>query len=167
MINKIYKEQDMLNIYLESKKTNKDCSPQEIIEIIKNNKGLEEIWISKNSKKYSCLVIQLNNDLACVNYFPENENDISLLNIHYRKIEICTYSYQEFFEKYIIDPTIKENILREKLYNEEINTLGNLQHNEIFFFVPALVLGGAEDIKYVKKGDANVHQQVLFEIGNK
>ena len=75
VIDKIYKEQDMLNIYLESKKINKDCSPQEIIEIIKNNKGLEEIWISKNSKKYPCLVIQLNNELACVNYFPEDENE--------------------------------------------------------------------------------------------
>lgn len=38
-IDKIYKEQEMLNIYLESKKTNKDCSPQEIIEIIKITKG--------------------------------------------------------------------------------------------------------------------------------
>ena len=77
VIDKIYKEQDMLNIYLESKKINKDYLPQEIIELIKNNKGLEEIWISKNSKKYPCLVIQLNNDLACVNYFPEDENEIN------------------------------------------------------------------------------------------
>lgn len=58
VIDKIYKEQDKLNIYLESKKINKDCSSQKIIEIIKNNRVLEEIWISKNSKKYPCLVIQ-------------------------------------------------------------------------------------------------------------
>ena len=92
---------------------------------------------------------------------------ISLLNIHYRKIDVCTYSYQEFFDKYIIDASIKENVLRQNLYNESVNTLGNLKHNEIFFFVPALAIGGAEEIKYVKKGDANVHQQVLFELGNK
>ena len=47
MINKIYKEQDMLNIYLESKKTNKDCSPQEIIEIIKTTKGLKKYGLVK------------------------------------------------------------------------------------------------------------------------
>lgn len=63
-----------MDIYIETKKINKTkCPLEEITEIIKKNKGLEEIWISKNSKKYPCLVIQLNNDLACVNYFSENE----------------------------------------------------------------------------------------------
>ena len=66
-----------MNIYVETKKQNKEkCSLQEIIEIIKNNKGLEEIWISKGTKKYPCLAIQLNNDLVCVNYFTEDENEI-------------------------------------------------------------------------------------------
>lgn len=125
------------------------------------------IWLGGQDFNKIPIMVSAYGDIFYYRKLEENENDVSLLNIHYRKIETCTYSYQEFFGKYIIDPIIKESILREKLYNEAINTLGNLQHNEIFFFVPALVLGGAEDIKYVKKGDANVHQQVLFEIGNK
>lgn len=67
-----------MNIYLESKKINKNnCTLQEIISVIKNNKGLEGIWISKDTKKYPCLVIHLNNDLACINYFSEDEKEIN------------------------------------------------------------------------------------------
>lgn len=124
-------------------------------------------WLGGQDFNKIPIMVSAFGDIFYYRKLEDNENDISLLNIHYRKIETCTYSYQEFFEKYIIDPIIKESILRENMYNKAVSTLGNLQHNEIFFFVPALVLGGAEDIKYVKKGDANVHQQVLFEIGNK
>jgi hypothetical protein len=45
-----------------------------------------------------------------------------------------------------------------------LGALGTLRHNEVFFFVPALALGGGENIKYVKKGDANVHQHLLFDL---
>jgi hypothetical protein len=124
-------------------------------------------WLGAQDFNKIPIIVSAFGDIFYYRKLENNENDISILDIHYRKIEVCTYSYEEFFEKYIIDSTIKENVLREKLYNEAINTLGNLQYNEIFFFVPALVLGGKEDIKYIKKGDANVHQQVLFELGNK
>ena len=75
---------------------------------------------------------------------------------------MCSYSYQEFFEDYIIEENTKAGVLRESLYNEALDTLGPLTHEEIFFFVPALALGGGENIKYIKKGDANVHQQLLL-----
>ena len=61
---------------------------------------------------------------------------------------------------------VKKHILKEDLYNAAVNILGNLKYNEIFFFVPALVLGGREDIKYVKKGNANIHHQLLLQIDN-
>lgn len=106
-------------------------------------------------------------DIFYYRKLENNENDISILDIHYRKIEVCAWSYQDFFKKYIINNETIKNILREDLYNEAIKVLGNLKYNEIFYFAPALILGGAEDIKYLKKGDANVHHQVLFQMGNK
>ena len=90
---------------------------------------------------------------------------MSLLNIHYRKIEVCTYSYQEFFERYIIDEDIIKNVLRADLYKQAVKELGKLDYNEIFFFTPALVLGGREELKYIKKGNGAVHHQVLLQIG--
>ena len=124
-------------------------------------------WLGGQDFNKIPIMVSAFGDIFYYRKLEENENDVSLLNIHYRKIDVCTYSYQEFFDKYIIDASIKENVLRQNLYNESVNTLGNLKHSEIFFFVPALAIGGAEEIKYVKKGDANVHQQVLFELGNK
>ena len=124
-------------------------------------------WLGGQDFNKIPIMVSAFGDIFYYRKLEENENDISLLNIHYRKIDVCTYSYQEFFDKYIIDASIKENVLRQNLYNESVNTLGNLKHKEIFFIVPALAIGGAEEIKYVKKGDANVHQQVLFELGNK
>lgn len=121
-------------------------------------------WLGGQDFNKIPIMVSAFGDIFYYRKLEENENDISLLNIHYRKIDVCTYSYQEFFDKYITDESIKENVLRQNLYNESVNILGNLKHSEIFFFVPALAIGGAEEIKYVKKGDANVHQQVLFEL---
>ena len=53
----------------------------------------------------------------------------------------------------------------KNLFDRAVEKFGSLKHNEAFFFVPALVLGGSEDIKYVKKGDAGTHQHVLIEMG--
>lgn len=124
-------------------------------------------WLGEQDFNKIPIMVSAFGDIFYYRKLDENENDISLLDIHYRKIDVCSYSYQEFFDKYIVDKDIIENILRERLYNEAISTLGILKHNEIFFFVPALILGGGEDIKYLKKGDANVHYQVLLQLGNK
>lgn len=64
-----------IDAYIETKKTQSKYLLDEIIKMIENNTGLEEIWISQNEKKYPCLVIQLNNDSTTINYFSENENE--------------------------------------------------------------------------------------------
>ena len=57
--------------------------------------------------------------------------------------------------------------LKEELFNQAKEKLGNLESKEIYFFVPALILGGAENIKYIKKGNAVTHQLLLLELGTK
>lgn len=123
-------------------------------------------WLGKQDFSKIPLFVSAFGDIFYYRKLEGEENDISLLDIHYRKVEVCAYSYQEFFEGYILDENVKENVLRRKLFNEATAKLGTLAVNECFFFVPALVIGGAEDIKHVQKGDANVHQHVLFELGN-
>ena len=97
----------------------------------------------------------------------DDKNDVSMLNIHYREIIVCSYSYQEFFKKYIIDKKVIKNVLRDSLYKKAIKKLGKLNDKDIFFFVPALILGGKEDIKYIDKGNGIIQQQILFELGSK
>lgn len=123
-------------------------------------------WLGKQDFSKIPLFVSAFGDIFYYRKLEGEENDISMLDIHYRKVEVCGYSYQEFFDGYILDENVKENVLRRALFNEATAKLGALAVNECFFFVPALVIGGAENIKYIQKGDANVHQHVLFEIGN-
>lgn len=71
----------------------------------------------------------------------------------------------EEFVEYLIDSEVEEKILRRKLFDEAKAKFGVLPLNDIYFFAPALVTGGAEEIKYVNKGDAAVHQSILFDWG--
>lgn len=121
-------------------------------------------WLGGRDFSKIPIMVTAFGDIFYYRKLDDTENDIALLNIHYSRIDVCAYSYQEFFEDYIIEEDIKEGVLRESLYNEALDTLGPLTHDEIFFFVPALALGGGENIKCIKKGDANVHQQLLFDL---
>lgn len=123
-------------------------------------------WLGGQDFHKIPIMVSAFGDIFYYRKLDDTENDVSLLNIHYRKIEVCTYSYEEFFESYILDPEIKEDVLRKSLFDQATEKLGALQHNEAFFFVPALVLGGGEDIKYINKGDASTHQHLLLQIGN-
>lgn len=123
------------------------------------------MWLGQKDFNKISIIVTAFGDIFYYRKLEDNENDISLLNIHYRKIEVCTYSYQEFFENYILDENIIKNVLREDLFKQAVEELGKLEYKDIFFFTPALVLGGGEDIKYLKKGNGAVHHQVLLQIG--
>ena len=123
-------------------------------------------WLGKRDFTKIPIFINAFGDIFYYRQLTETENDISLLNIHTRKISVCGYSYQEFFTKYIKADIMNYN-LKKDLFNQAKETLGNLESKEIYFFVPALILGGAENIKYIKKGNAVTHQLLLLELGKK
>ena len=122
-------------------------------------------WLGSQDFHKIPIMVSAFGDIFYYRKLENDENDVSLLDIHYRRIDVCTYSYEEFFEKYISNAEIKENVLRKNLFDQAVEKLGSLKYNEAFFFVPALVLGGGEDIKYVSKGDAYTHQHLLLELG--
>lgn len=122
-------------------------------------------WLGQKDFNKIPIIVTAFGDIFYYRKLEDNENDVSLLNIHYRKVEACGYSYQEFFEKYILDEDIIKNVLRADLYKQAVKELGKLDYKDIFFFTPALVLGGREELKYIKKGNGAVHHQVLLQIG--
>lgn len=124
-------------------------------------------WLGKQDFTKVPIMVSAFGDIFYFRRLSDTENDISMLDIHYRRIDVCTYSYQEFFESYLFNEDVKEKILRRSLYDQAVNKLGPISFKECFYFVPALVTGGAEDIKYIQKGDANVHQHMLFQLGMK
>ena len=122
-------------------------------------------WLGSQDFHKIPIMVSAFGDIFYYRKLENDENDVSLLDIHYRRIDVCAYSYEEFFEKYISNAEIKEKVLRKSLFDQAVEKLGSLKYNEEFFFVPALVLGGGEDIKYVSKGDAYTHQHLLLELG--
>lgn len=91
------------------------------------------------------------------------EYDISLLDIHYRKIDVCTYTLEEFLRDFIVDEEIEKDSLRKELFEEAKKKSGNLLSKEIYFFAPALIIGGVEEIKHIDKGNAVIHQSILLQ----
>lgn len=95
----------------------------------------------------------------------DTENDVCLLDIHYRRTNTCAYSFEEFM-RFITDDEVIESLLEKKLFEKAMEKCGPLEENEIFFFAPALAFGGSESIEYIQKGDGAVHQHLLFEMMN-
>ena len=124
-------------------------------------------WLGQIDYTKIPIIVTAFGDIFYYRKLEDDRNDISVLDIHYRKIIVCSYSYQEFFKKYIIDKKVIKNVLRDSLYKKAIKKLGKLNDKDIFFFVPALILGGKEDIKYIDKGNGIIQQQILFELGSK
>ena len=123
-------------------------------------------WLGRKDLSRIPIIVTAFGDIFYYRKLENNENDVALLNIHYRRTEVCGSSYQDFFERYLLDKGVIKHILRADLYKKAVKKLGKPGYRDIFFFTPALVLGGGEDIKYIEKGNGVVHQQVLLAIGN-
>ena len=123
-------------------------------------------WLGRKDFSRIPIIVTAFGDIFYYRKLADNVNDVSLLNIHYRRTEDGGASYQDFFERYILDKGVVKKVLRADLYQQAVKKLGKLADPDIFFFTPALALGGGEDIKYIEKGNGAVHQQVLLAIGN-
>ena len=89
-------------------------------------------WLGGQDFHKIPILVSAFGDIFYYRKLGDEENDVSLLNIHYRKIEVCGYSYEEFFKYYITVPEVKENVLRKSLFDQATEKLGSLKHNEAF-----------------------------------
>lgn len=123
-------------------------------------------WLGKEDFSKIPILITGFGDIFYFRQLSEEVNDVCLLDIHYRQINVCTYSFEEFFEDFITDDEIIEDVFKKDLFMEAFQNKGALKGSEIFCFVPALILGGAESVEYIDKAEAGVHQLLLFTLGN-
>lgn len=122
-------------------------------------------WLGKEDFSKLPILVTGFGDIFYYRKLSEVDEDICLLNIHYGKIEVCSYSLGDFLKSYIVSVDNYSEILKKELFDQAYATKGNLKSNEIYYFVPALILGGKESIEFIDKGDANVHQSLLFQLG--
>lgn len=123
-------------------------------------------WLGKEDFSKIPILITGFGDIFYFRILSEDENDVCLLDIHYREINVCAYSFEDFFEDFITDDEIIEEVLKKDLFMESLKNKGILKNNEIFCFVPALILGGSETSENTDKAQADVHQLLLFDLGN-
>ncbi|MCL1992795.1 MAG: ankyrin repeat domain-containing protein [Spirochaetes bacterium] len=97
------------------------------------------------------------------NVSAKNVKAVGILNVHYRSREFFIVGencIEEFFAG--VDDSLP--IIRAELFKEALAKHGNLEFDEIFFFTPALALGGGEKVKFVEKGKALVHYELLAQM---
>lgn len=138
-----------------------------IIKVINPLDYMESLyeWFGKEDFSKLPILVTGFGDIFYYRKLSEVDEDICLLNIHYRNITVCSYSLEEFFESYIVDEGNCSNILRKELFDQAYAAKGVLKQNDIYFFVPAIIIGGKESVESIDNGNANVHQRILFELG--
>ena len=137
-----------------------------LIELV-NPEDYEEVlqtWLGKANANYVPFAISAFGELFYYRKLTETDEDVCMIDIQYRKIDVLTWDLTAFFEDYLVDDYNRDFWLREKLFNEAISKNGKLENSEVYTFVPVLAFGGAEDIEYLQKGKADVYQHLVFSM---
>jgi hypothetical protein len=142
----------------------------------KYNKGLIEIinpeeyennlwtWLGREVENYTPFAISGFGELLYYRKLTETDEDVCMIDMQYRKIETLVWSMESFFEDFLINDEDRKMWLREELFLNAIAANANLEKGEVFTFVPLLAWGGAEEINYLKKGNALVYQDLVFQM---
>jgi hypothetical protein len=122
-------------------------------------------WLGKEDHSKLPILVTAFGDIFYYRKLTDTDEDVCLLDIHYRNIEVCEYSLDAFFDSYIVDPDLSDELLKKPLFEAAVKQLGPLSHPDIYFFKPALIIGGAQHPENLDKGSASVHQHLLFQMG--
>lgn len=137
-----------------------------LIEII-NPKDFEPTlwtWLGREVEEYVPIAISAFGELFYYRKLTKTDEDVCVIDIQYRKIETLEWSLKMFFENFILAKEMREEWLREKLFNKAMKKENLLATNEIFTFTPIFALGGSDDIKFLKRGNAQVYQDIVFQM---
>ena len=137
-----------------------------LIEII-NPKDFEAnlwTWLGREVANYTPFAITGFGELFYYRKLTETDEDVCMIDIQYRRIETLVWKMESFFEDFLINDKNRVVLLREGLFIKASSEKGKLQKGEIFTFVPILAIGGAEEINYLQKGNANIYQNLVFQM---
>lgn len=139
-----------------------------LIEIINPNEYNDILWkwLGKKKNNYIPIAMSAFGDLFYYRKLSEAEEDVCMLSPHYRKIKTCVWNLCDFFNEYLTDREIIYEILRYQLFQQAERKLDELIAGEIYYFVPAIIIGGSEEITHLDIGKAKEHFDILFNMGN-
>jgi hypothetical protein len=121
-------------------------------------------WLGREVPHYVPFAISGFGELFYYRKLTEEEEDVCIIDIQYRKIETLVWSMDDFLDDFLTNETEQNIWLRENLFKEAITKNGKLEKHEVFTFTPILAFGGAEEIEYLQKGNAEVYQDLVFQM---
>ncbi|WP_375580443.1 T6SS immunity protein Tdi1 domain-containing protein [Marivirga tractuosa] len=137
-----------------------------LIELI-NPKDFEPTlwtWLGREVENYVPFAISSFGELFYYRKLTEEDEDVCMIDIQYRQVEVVEWSLESFFEDFLTDKENREEWLRETLLNKAIAQHGHLAKNEVFTVTPILTLGGEMKLEYLKKGNAQVYLDIVFQL---
>ena len=121
-------------------------------------------WLGREVDTYVPIAISAFGELFYYRKLTDTDEDVCIVDIQYRKIETLAWGLDLFFEDFLLDKEMREEWLREKLFNEAMLKEKQLAPNEVFTFAPVFAMGGKAELKYLKRGNAQVYQDIVFQM---
>jgi len=121
-------------------------------------------WLGRKADNYVPIAISAFGELFYYRKLTETDEDVCVVDIQYRNIETLAWGLDLFFEDFLLDEEMREDWLREKLFNEAMQEEKPLEVNEIFTFAPIFAIGGKAELKYLERGNAQVYQDIVFQM---
>lgn len=122
-------------------------------------------WLGRKVDNYVPIAISAFGDLFYYRKLTETDEDVCYIDPQYRRINVCTWSLTDFFNDYLLSEENITDFLRKNLFEQAFEQNGELTNNEIYIFKLAFMIGGAEEIGNVDKGNAQVQLEILFQMG--
>lgn len=123
-----------------------------------------ETWLGRKVDNYVPVALGSFGDLFYYRKLTDTDEDVCVLDPHYRKIHNVVWSLDSFFNDFLTDDEIMSQNLMGDMFGKALKKLGKLERNEIYIFSPALAMGGSGKIDSVDKGNAQVHLSILFQL---
>ena len=92
------------------------------------------------------------------------DEDISFVDPHTSQGGDVVWSLEDFFNEWCCNEETISDFLNPPLLREAVSAKGNLENDEMFFFVPALRLGGKRIATNIDRGDSVSHLNLLLRL---
>ncbi len=124
-------------------------------------------WLMRDEKDMDRLPIALS-AFGDVFYYrelsEEGDEDVSFLNPHTSDGGDLVWSLHDFFNEWCCDDEVISGFLNASMFKDAVLKSGCLEMNQIYYFVPALRMGGNKSVSHIDRGDAVAHLDFLLQL---
>ena len=124
-------------------------------------------WLMREEEDMSRLPIALSafGDIFYYRRLSDaGDEDVCFIDPHTSATGDLAWSLDDFFNDWCRDPESVEKFLTQPMFDQAVAAHGPLSPGEIYYFVPALRLGGERSVQQASRGDAAVHLNFLLDL---